>query len=208
MTISNEILGLVSQIHDSLRARGETLSTAESLTAGGLSSALTIVPGASDVFLGSTVAYRPDVKVSHLKVEQKIITEHSVVSEEVALQMGRGANESFGSTWAIATTGVAGPGHVPEELGVVRLILHDLQGVLVKFVADRGSVIARCGYRADEALCSGDSTVANRVPKFPVLGAMDLVITQRVDIETFRAVAVGRNHPPERVRWNARDGLA
>jgi nicotinamide-nucleotide amidase len=110
VTISNEILGLVSQIHDSLRARGETLSTAESLTAGGLSSALTIVPGASDVFLGSTVAYRPDVKVSHLKVEQKIITEHSVVSEEVALQMGRGANESFGSTWAIATTGVAGPG--------------------------------------------------------------------------------------------------
>ena len=45
MAITNEILGLVSDIHDSLRARGETLSTAESLTAGGLSNALTIVPG-------------------------------------------------------------------------------------------------------------------------------------------------------------------
>ena len=110
MAISNEVLGLVSQIHDSLRTRGETLSTAESLTAGGLSSALTIVPGASDVFLGSITAYRPDVKVSHLSVEQEVIAAHSVVSEEVALQMGRGANKSFGSTWAIATTGVAGPG--------------------------------------------------------------------------------------------------
>ena len=110
MTISSEILGLVSDIHDSLRLRGETLSTAESLTAGGLSNALTIVPGASDVFLGSITAYRPEVKVSHLKVEEGIIAQHSVVSEEVAIQMGHGANESFGSTWSIATTGVAGPG--------------------------------------------------------------------------------------------------
>ena len=66
MEISKEILGLVSDIHDSLRARGETLSTAESLTAGGLSHALTIVPGASDIFLGSLTAYRPEIKVSHL----------------------------------------------------------------------------------------------------------------------------------------------
>ena len=110
MAISNEILGFVSEIHDSLRARGETLSTAESLTAGGLSYALTIVPGASDVFLGSTTAYRPEIKISHLKVEEETINERSVVSEEVAIQMGRGANESFGSTWSIATTGVAGPG--------------------------------------------------------------------------------------------------
>lgn len=62
MALSNEILGLVSDIHNSLRARGETLSTAESLTAGGLSNALTIVPGASDVFLGSLTAYRPEIK--------------------------------------------------------------------------------------------------------------------------------------------------
>jgi len=110
VAIANEILGLVSDIHDSLRARGETLSTAESLTAGGLSSALTIVPGASDVFLGSITAYRPDIKISHLEVSADTISEHTVVSEDVAIEMGRGANNSFGSTWAIATTGVAGPG--------------------------------------------------------------------------------------------------
>ena len=110
MALANEILGLISDIHDSLRARGETLSTAESLTAGGLSNALTIVPGASDVFLGSITAYRPDIKVSHLGVDESVIAERTVVSEEVAIEMGRGANKSFGSTWAIATTGVAGPG--------------------------------------------------------------------------------------------------
>jgi nicotinamide-nucleotide amidase len=110
VAITNEILGLVSDIHDSLRARGETLSTAESLTAGGLSNALTIVPGASDVFLGSITAYRPDIKTSHLGVAADTISEHTVVSEQVAIEMGIGANKSFGSTWAIATTGVAGPG--------------------------------------------------------------------------------------------------
>jgi nicotinamide-nucleotide amidase len=110
MTLSSEILGLVSDIHNSLRARGETLSTAESLTAGGLSHALTIVPGASDVFLGSITAYRADIKVSHLGVDEAVIEERSVISEEVAIAMANGANKSFGSTWAISTTGVAGPG--------------------------------------------------------------------------------------------------
>ena len=110
MAIANEILGLISDIHESLRARGETLSTAESLTAGGLSSALTIVPGASDVFLGSITAYRPEIKISHLHVGESTIAQNTVVSEEVAIEMAKGANKSFGSTWAIATTGVAGPG--------------------------------------------------------------------------------------------------
>lgn len=110
MTLTNEIITLISDIHGSLRARGETLVTAESLTAGGLSQALTIVPGASDVFLGSITAYRPEVKISHLTVSKSVIVENSVVSEEVAIEMARGAIKSFGSTWAIATTGVAGPG--------------------------------------------------------------------------------------------------
>ena len=43
-------------------------------------------------------------------VDESVIAERTVVSEEVAIAMGHGANKSFGSTWAIATTGVAGPG--------------------------------------------------------------------------------------------------
>ena len=75
MALAHEMIGLIADIHSSLRARGETLSTAESLTAGGLSNALTIVPGASDVFLGSLTAYRPEVKISHLSVSKSVIAE-------------------------------------------------------------------------------------------------------------------------------------
>ena len=110
MEISNEILSLISEVHNTLRVKGQTLSTAESLTAGGLSSALTVIPGASDIFLGSITAYRPEIKVAQLGVDVGLINEKSVVSEEVALAMATGANKLFGSTWAIATTGVAGPG--------------------------------------------------------------------------------------------------
>ena len=115
MDISNEILGLVSEIHGSLRARGETLSTAESLTAGGLSYALTIVPGASDVFLGSLTAYRPEIKISHLSVSKSTIAEHSVVSEEVAIEMAIGAKEKLGVDICISTTGIAGPNGGTED---------------------------------------------------------------------------------------------
>lgn len=107
--ISEEV-SLITEIHNLLRSAGETLSTAESITAGGLSSALTSVAGASDVFLGSVTAYQSVIKMSHLQVPAKLISDHGVVSEAVAVAMAEGANKSFGSTWAIATTGVAGPG--------------------------------------------------------------------------------------------------
>ena len=109
-SVSPEIIELISALHKSLRDNNESLSTAESITAGGLSNALTIVPGASDIFLGGFTAYLPAVKISKLGVSAKLIEEKSVVSEEVALEMARGAIKMFGSTWAIATTGVAGPG--------------------------------------------------------------------------------------------------
>jgi len=75
-----------------------------------LGHALTQVPGASEVFIGGVVAYTSDVKINILGVQKATIDQHTVVSEEVAIAMGYGANKSFGSTWAIATTGVAGPG--------------------------------------------------------------------------------------------------
>jgi nicotinamide-nucleotide amidase len=97
-------------IIEALKARGETVSVAESLTGGGLGHALTQVPGASEVFLGGIISYTSNVKVNFLGVQQSTIDQHTVVSEEVALEMARGAIDKLGSTWAIATTGIAGPG--------------------------------------------------------------------------------------------------
>ena len=97
-------------IIENLNSRGETVSVAESLTGGGLGHALTQVPGASAVFSGGVIAYTADVKVKLLGVKQSTIDAHTVVSEEVALEMAQGAINTFGTTWAIATTGIAGPG--------------------------------------------------------------------------------------------------
>ena len=97
-------------IIETLVARGQTLAVAESLTGGGLGFALTQVPGASAVFLGGIVSYTTDVKVRELGVGQAAIDQYKVVSEEVAIEMAEGAKNKFATTWAISTTGVAGPG--------------------------------------------------------------------------------------------------
>jgi nicotinamide-nucleotide amidase len=110
MSLASEIASLVEDALAVLREKGETLSTAESLTAGSLSSAITSIPGSSDVFLGGITAYQSSIKSSHLGVSEELITKHTVFSEEVAIAMAQGALKSFGSTWAISTTGVAGPG--------------------------------------------------------------------------------------------------
>lgn len=94
----------------SLIERGETCSVAESITAGGVGHALTMAPGASAVFLGGAIVYSNEMKINYLGVNPELIAAHSVVSEEVAISMADGAREKFGTTWAIATTGIAGPG--------------------------------------------------------------------------------------------------
>lgn len=100
-----EATALVAQ----LTARGVTLATAESLTGGELAATVTAVPGASACFVGGVVSYATDVKVSVLGVSPSIIEEHGAVSAACAEAMAVGARALLGSTYALATTGVAGP---------------------------------------------------------------------------------------------------
>ena len=102
-------------IIEKLRSRNESVSVAESLTGGGLGHELTRIPGASEVFLGGIIAYTTDVKVNFLGVARSTIEAYTVVSEEVAVAMAEGARKKIGSTWAISTTGIAGPG---DYLGI------------------------------------------------------------------------------------------
>ena len=97
-------------IVEALRERGETVAVAESVTGGGLAKALTDFEGASHIFKGGIVAYSIESKVRDLSVSEELIATQSVYSPEVALAMASGVRERFGSDWAIATTGVAGPG--------------------------------------------------------------------------------------------------
>ena len=93
-----------------LTKKKATLCVAESITGGGLAAAITDVAGSSKVFLGGVIAYDDDVKVKELFVNKKSLSKFTAVSEEVAKEMAAGALAKFKTDYAIATTGVAGPG--------------------------------------------------------------------------------------------------
>jgi nicotinamide-nucleotide amidase len=92
-----------------LRHQSATVTTAESLTGGLVCATLVGVPGASDVVRGGIVAYRPDVKVDLLGVSADLIDRAGTVDPAVARAMAAGARDRLAATYAVATTGVAGP---------------------------------------------------------------------------------------------------
>ena len=93
-----------------LRGTGLTLSAAESCTGGKISSLITSVPGASEYYLGSVTSYAIAIKEKVLGVPDATINEYGVVSSEVATAMAEGVRNLTGSTYAVSTTGLAGPG--------------------------------------------------------------------------------------------------
>jgi nicotinamide-nucleotide amidase len=92
-----------------LKSRRETVSCAESCTGGYIGHKLTINPGASDYYLGGIIAYANNVKTSVLGVLEDDVLAHGAVSREVVEQMALGVKKLTGSTWSMATSGVAGP---------------------------------------------------------------------------------------------------
>jgi nicotinamide-nucleotide amidase len=114
---------LASVVIEKLRQRGETLAVAESCSGGGLGAALTAVPGASDVFLGGVIAYANAVKQGLLGVDPLDLERWGAVSDPVAEAMALGARRVTGSDWALAITGVAGPGGGSDQkpVGLVHI---------------------------------------------------------------------------------------
>lgn len=92
-----------------LRKFHATVSSAESVTGGLVAARLTEQAGSSDFFLAGYVTYTDEQKASLLGVSRDLLHEHSAVSEAVAAAMADGARERTGSTYAISTTGYAGP---------------------------------------------------------------------------------------------------
>ena len=109
---------------DLLRERGLTLATAESCTGGLVATRITDVPGSSDVFVGSIVAYANEVKRERLGVPEDVLATHGAVSPETAAAMAVGAREALGADVAVSVTGVAGPGGGTDEKPVGLVYLH------------------------------------------------------------------------------------
>lgn len=117
-----------------LREMGATLAVAESCTGGYLSHLITSVAGSSDYFMGGVVSYANQAKEHLLGVESEALRNHGAVSKEVVMQMARGAQLKFGTTYALATSGVAGPGGGSEEkpVGTVWIATATPDGVKAK----------------------------------------------------------------------------
>lgn len=110
-----------------LRDRGKTVSVAESCTGGLIGASITDVPGSSEVFLGGVVSYNNSAKESILGVGHDTLSEHGAVSERTAREMAEGAVRIFGSDYAVAVTGIAGPGGATDTkpVGLVYIAVAD-----------------------------------------------------------------------------------
>lgn len=98
-----------------LKKHGKTLSTAESCTGGLIASMITSVPGSSEYFLGSVVSYANSVKQGVLGVTEDILKNHGAVSSECVGAMAEGVRKLTGADFAVATSGIAGPGGGSDE---------------------------------------------------------------------------------------------
>jgi len=123
--VSDENESMEEVVVHLLRQKGSTLATAESCTGGLLANRLTNIAGASAIFLEGFVTYSNASKTDLLGVPAGLIAAHGAVSEEVARAMAEGARSKSGATYALATTGVAGPdgGTAEKPVGTVWMAL-------------------------------------------------------------------------------------
>jgi len=86
-----------------------TIGTTESATGGRIADGLTNVPGSSDYFKGSVVAYSNEIKINVLGVKRETIENYGAVSEQTAIEMAEGGRRLLGVDICISDTGIAGP---------------------------------------------------------------------------------------------------
>ena len=121
-----------NRIASLLKGSGRTLSAAESCTGGQISHLITTVSGSSEYYLGSVTSYAVAVKEKVLGVPAATVREHGVVSSEVAAAMAEGVRALTGSTFAVATTGLAEGGDERYPEGTVWIAVASPAGTRTK----------------------------------------------------------------------------
>ncbi|HOZ50014.1 MAG TPA: CinA family protein [Candidatus Hydrogenedentes bacterium] len=139
---------------------GRSVCTAESCTGGLIAHRLTNVSGSSAYFLGGIVAYSNEAKVRHLGVSQADLDGNGAVSDPVACEMALGARAAFGADYAVAVTGIAGPGGgtAAKPVGLVFIAVASAEGVVVsrgQFAGGREAIKAQTADAALEMLWEG-----------------------------------------------------
>jgi nicotinamide-nucleotide amidase len=156
--VTTEEKELEDVVVELLTANKATLATAESCTGGLLANRITDVPGASAVFIEGNVTYSNEAKMRTLDVSADLLSAVGAVSEEVARAMAEGALKRSGATYALSTTGIAGPdgGTDLKPVGTVFIGLASRgSGTVVEkefFPTDRPSFKRICTQHALEML--------------------------------------------------------
>ncbi|WP_299904729.1 CinA family protein [uncultured Paracoccus sp.] len=140
-------MSLAAEVLEAARAQGAMIATAESCTGGLIIGALTEIAGSSDVVDRGFVTYSNAAKMQMLGIKPETLEAHGAVSEEIAAEMAVGALAHSQAQYAVAVTGIAGPGgseHKPE--GRVCFGLAGAQGLRVETV--EFGAIGRANVRA------------------------------------------------------------
>src|SRR5574344_438147 len=106
------------EINQLLWKAEKTLSTAESCTGGRVAEAIIAVPGSSIYFKGGIISYTNEIKEKLLDVSHELLEEKTAVCEDVVIAMVKGAIKTMDTSYAIAVSGVAGPGGGTAEIPV------------------------------------------------------------------------------------------
>lgn len=128
-------------IGELLKEKKLTLSTAESCTGGKIGTQLTAMPGSSEFYKGSVIAYSNEVKINLLNVSQETLDKKGAVSEETVIEMVKGVMNALHTDCAVATSGVAGPsgGTKDKPVGMVWMAAAYGENVITKLQeGDRG----------------------------------------------------------------------
>ena len=156
---------LAAHIGSLLRRQGRSLSTAESCTGGYLAHLITAVPGSSDYYKGSVIAYSNEIKESILDVQSDTLRQQGAVSKETVIEMAQSVRCKFGTDYAISTSGIAGPGGgTPQKpVGTVWIAVATPRTCLTKlcrFSSDRERNIERASIQALGLLLTALTTEA------------------------------------------------
>lgn len=144
---------LEEAVGESLKLHQKTVATAESCTGGYIAHLFTSIAGSSNYFKGSAVTYANEIKENILGVSHEDLEKQGAVSETVVKQMALGAKAKFGTDYAIATSGIAGPdgGTEDKPVGTTWIAIAGPKGVLAKkyhFGEHRGRNIRRAALTA------------------------------------------------------------
>ena len=131
-----------------------TLGTAESCTGGYLAHSITANPGSSAYYLGSVISYSNQVKMDLLGVKEETLMTHGAVSEETVIQMAEGARKALKTTYALSTSGIAGPdGGTPEkQVGTIWIACAGPQGTIARKIVSTKDRVTNIQYGSKVAL--------------------------------------------------------